>query len=107
MAVTEGKTLIDTIQSWPGVSLEPHRFGGTAFVLNGKEIGHLHGDSLVDLTLSKEARDEAIRRGKAMPHHIMPDSNWVSIYLRTEEDTANAIELLRFKYEQMIASNSP
>jgi hypothetical protein len=99
MAKTNGKALVETVSSWPGVSLRPHRFGGTEFAVNGKEIGHIHGESLVDLTLPKEARDEAVRLGKAEPHHILPDSNWVSVYLRTESDVHHALELLRYKYD--------
>ncbi|WP_309119333.1 luciferase family protein [Paenibacillus sp.] len=104
MAKTDGTALIETVRSWPGVSLRPHRFGGTEFVANGKEIGHIHGVSLVDLMLPKAARDEAIELGKAVAHHVLPESNWVSVHLRTETDVRSALELLRFKYNLLITS---
>ncbi|MBO9596493.1 MAG: DUF5519 family protein [Cohnella sp.] len=87
--------------SWPGVAAKPHRFGGVEFVFEGKEIGHMHGDRLVDLALPKAMRDECIAAGKAEPHHIFPDSGWVSIDLNAEADFANAIEILRMKYDLM------
>lgn len=71
MAITNGTELVEAVRHWPGVSLQPHRFGSTEFVVNGKEIGHMHGVSLVDLMLSKAARDEALRLGKAAPHHVL------------------------------------
>lgn len=39
------------IQSWPGVTAQPHQFGGIAFRVNTKEIGHLHGENMIDLPL--------------------------------------------------------
>ncbi|MFB9324682.1 luciferase family protein [Paenibacillus aurantiacus] len=104
MAITDGTALFETVRSWHGVSLRPHRFGGTEFVVNGKEIGHMHGRSLVDLTLPKTIRDEAIKLGKAVPHHVLPESNWVSVYLHTETDVRRALELLRFKYDLLASS---
>nr|WP_148927933.1 luciferase family protein [Paenibacillus methanolicus] len=97
MASKDGGALIATVRTWPGVLLRPHRFGGTEFVMHGKEIGHIHGVTLVDFTLPKAARDEAVELGKAVPHHVLPNSNWVSVHLRTETDVAHALELLRYK----------
>ena len=92
----------EVLLSWPGVTSGPHRFGGIEFVVGGREIGHLHGEQLVDLLLPKAKRDDAVNVGKAKAHHILPDSGWVSIYLNTEEDVAHAIELLRFNYERFV-----
>lgn len=104
MLKTDVKRLIDTVCSWPDVSLEKHRFGGIAFLVNGKEIGHMHGNTLVDLMLPKEDRVEALRLGKAVPHHVFPASNWVSIYLRTETDVDNALEFLQMNYARLVSN---
>jgi hypothetical protein len=93
--------LTDELLTWLGVTVQPHRFGGIEFSLEGKEIGHLHGDHLVDLLLPKSRRDDLIAAGRAEPHHIYPESGWVSIYLRSEADVLNAIEIMRNKYEHM------
>lgn len=89
--------IVDEVLSWEGVTMHPHRFGGVEFVFGGKEIGHVHGDHLVDLLLPRADRDKWIEEGKAEPHHMYPESGWV----RTEEDTIHAIEILRSKYERM------
>lgn len=101
MSENAGTGLTETLLSWEGVTLHPHRFGGVEFQRNGKEIGHLHGDSLFDLLLPKAERDRRVEAGKASPHHIFPDSGWVSVYLKSGEDVANAIEIARFNYERM------
>jgi hypothetical protein len=93
--------MTNELLSWLGVTVKPHRFGGIEFSVEGKEIGHLHGDHLVDLLLPKSRRDELIAAGRAEPHHIYPESGWVSIYLRSEADVLNAVEILRSKYEHM------
>lgn len=99
---TDRKTMMtDELLAWPGITVQPHRFGGIEFSVEGREIGHLHGDRLVDLLLPKSERDELIAAGRAEPHHIYPESGWVSIYLRSEADVRHAIEIMRAKYERM------
>jgi hypothetical protein len=40
-----------------------------------------------------------VAAGRAEPHHILPDSGWVSIYLNQSSDVERAIELLRYSLE--------
>jgi hypothetical protein len=87
------------VLEWPGVSVQPHRFGGIEFNLGRREIGHIHGDSLVDIPFPKKVRDEIVAAGRAQPHHLLPESGWVSFYLRQKEDLEQAIDLLRSSYE--------
>jgi hypothetical protein len=101
MQTNRKEALTDELLSWPGVTNQLHRFGGIEFLFQVKEIGHLHGDHLVDLLLPKSQRDEWIAAGRAKPHHIFPESGWLSIYLKSEEDVVNAVEILRTKYERM------
>lgn len=87
------------VLSWPGVTAQPHRFGGREYRLGRRELGHVHGDALVDVPLPTRVRDEVVAAGKAQPHHILPESGWVSVHLREPADVARAIELLRLSYE--------
>ena len=100
MAVSGAKERIDTaLQGWSGITSQPHRFGGTEYCLGRREIGHVHGDSLVDIPFPKKIRNELVTAGRAEPHHILPDSGWVSIYLRQASDVDTAIELLHLSFE--------
>lgn len=85
--------------TWTEVTAHPHRFGGTEYRIGKREIGHIHGDYLVDIPFPTRVRDEIVAAGRAEPHHILPDSGWVSFYLRKPADVQRAIGLLRQSYE--------
>lgn len=72
---------------------------GVEYRLHKREIGHVHGNRLVDLPLPKPIRDELVAAGLAEPHHIRPQSGWVSFYIRQPADIERAIGLLRRSYE--------
>ena len=93
------KTILETLSTWEGISIEPHRFGGWEFKLGSREIGHIHGDSLIDIPFPKKVRDEIVAAGQAQPHHILPETGWVSFYLREPPDVERAINLLRRSYD--------
>lgn len=100
MAVTgASQTIRAALLSWPQVEAHPHRFGGTEYRIGRRELGHIHGDSLVDIPFPKKLRDEIVAAGKAQPHHILPDTGWISFYLRQPTDVDRAIELFRLSYE--------
>ena len=97
MAITKAVT------AWEGISAQAHRFGGVEYGIGKREIGHIHGDHLLDIPFPKKRRDELVAAGRVQPHHILPKSGWVSFYLREEADVEKAIALLRENYE--IAQN--
>jgi hypothetical protein len=97
---------LDELLSWTGVTVQDHRYGGIEFIFEGKEIGHIHGDYLIDLFLPKSKRDEVVANGFAQPHHMYPDSGWVSVYLKSDKDIIKAVELLHFKYEYLMKNRN-
>ncbi len=98
-----GRKIAETVATWKGTSQAPHRFGGNEFRVERREIGHVHGDSLVDIPFPKAIRNEIVADGDAEPHHLLPDTGWVSVYLRSVEDVGRALKLLRRSYELAIA----
>jgi hypothetical protein len=88
------------VLSWPGVTVAPHRFGGVEFRLGRRELGHLHGDRLADLPFPRRVRDELVAAGRARPHHVLPESGWVSFHLDGEDDVDHALELFRMSYDR-------
>ena len=93
------KQIVDTLLTWDGIEAHPHRFGGTEFRIGKREIGHIHGDALVDIPFPKKIRDELVAAGEASPHHILPETGWVSFYLNEDGDVGKAINLLKRSYE--------
>jgi hypothetical protein len=94
-----GSRIQSEIGALNGVTSGPHRFGGVEFMLGNREIGHVHGDSLVDVPLPKRVRNELVDSGQAEPHHVLPQSGWVSVYLKVPADVERAIWILRRSYE--------
>ena len=94
-----GKKIESALQEWAGINARPHRYGGLEYRLGRREIGHVHGDRLVDIPFPKKVRDELVAAGRAEPHHILPHTGWVSFYLKEAPDVQRAIELLRLSFE--------
>ena len=86
--------IVAAVKSWQGVEIRPHRYGGLEFRLGKRELGHIHGDALVDIPFPKPVRNEIVAAGEAEPHHILPNSGWISLFLRRAEDVETAIRLL-------------
>ena len=95
------------VQGWPGVTTHPHCFGGTEFQLHGHELGHLHGSRQADLPFPVRVRKELIAAGKAELHHILPDTGWVTFYIRSPDDAPAVVELFRLNYERLRAQARP
>ena len=92
--------IVRAVTSWPGVTTQPHRFGGVEFRLGRRELGHLHGSRLVDLPFPLLVRDDLVAAGRAEPHHIYPDSGWVSCPIRGASDVARVVALFRLNYDR-------
>jgi hypothetical protein len=96
----------DEVLSWPGVSEAEHAFGGIEFRLGKRELGHLHDDlDLADLPFPVRVREELVREGKAMPHHIFPRTGWVSYAIPDQSAVPGAVALFRLAYERARAAH--
>lgn len=94
------------VGSWPGVTVHAHKFGGTEFRLDRRQLGHLHGARWADLVFPRGIRDMLVETGRAQPHHVLPESGWVSRQIRSEDDVREVIELFRLSYERaQVAQN--
>ena len=80
----------------PGVRLKAHRFGGIEFVeKEGRELGHMHGHGLLDVAVGRLVARALLCEGRVCPHHIFPDSRWVSFQIESEADVPFALELVK------------
>jgi len=92
--------IVREVSAWPGVTTGRHRFGGTEFRVGRRGLGHVHGNRLADLPFPRLVRNELVAAGRAEPHHILPQSGWVSVWIRSSADAETAIELFRMNYER-------
>jgi hypothetical protein len=95
------------LMSWPGVTLQPHRFGGIEFRVNGREMGHMHGGRFADLPFPMSIRNELVKDGRALPHHVLPKSGWVTFLVNEEPDITSLISLFRMQFERLSGSRKP
>ena len=107
-------TIIENIKkeilSWPNVTVEPHRFGGIEFRLNKREMGHIHGERVADLPFPMKTRNELVNSGRVSPHHVVPQSGWISYWInnnnkgkedKEQEEVSAVVELFKMRYEQL------
>jgi hypothetical protein len=107
-APIDGADVVDTLRatvgSWKDVTTADHRFGGVEFNIGRRELGHVHaqpaGRSFADLPFPKKVRDGLIAAGRARPHHVLPDSGWVTVPVRTGADLDDVIELFRMNLDR-------
>ncbi len=90
--------IIKEVSGWENVSSAPHRFGGTEFRYGKPELGHIHRNGLADIPFPMKVRDELIKEKIVHPHHIIPESGWISFYVRSQEDVKTAVKLFRLSY---------
>jgi hypothetical protein len=93
------EAVVQAVSTWEGVSVHEHRFGGVEFRVGRRELGHLHA-TFADLPFSRKVRDELIAARRANPHHVLPDSGWVTVPMRTTAEAADVIELIRQNYRR-------
>jgi hypothetical protein len=94
------------VLSWEGTSTSIHQYGGLQFNCNGKEIGHLHSNGLLDVLYSKVAKQQLLDKGRIQSHHIFEKSGWISFYIVKYRDKAYAKELLKMAYKRSSALKS-
>ncbi len=98
------ESIKNELLSWPEVTCGEHRFGGTEFRVGGKEMGHMHGLSWADLPFPMNIRNELLKSGKASPHHVLPQSGWVTFYIKNkddDEDVQALLKLFKMQYERL------
>jgi hypothetical protein len=96
----ELQPLRDWIEHLPLVRKAPHRFGGVEFQVHGLEFMHFHGDTHLDIHLSKADQAKVLEEGKAGPHLFAPEAGWVTVRIRSERDVENAREVVQLAYSR-------
>lgn len=97
--------VIEEVRRWPGVQLRPHASAtvpgesdGVEFRLFGRQIGHVHGDCSVHLSLTKALKASLVAESLAEPLELAPTSSWATFNPMTTGDAQRAVWLLRLNY---------
>jgi hypothetical protein len=83
---------------WENTSTTIHKYGGLQLNFNGKEIGHIHSNGLLDMLLSRNIKQELIMEGNIEEHHLFKNTGWISFYMYVTADKEYALKLLKLAY---------
>lgn len=97
--------VMDEVHRWPGVEMrplasptEPGEHDGVEFRLSGRQIGHVHTDCAVHLSLTKALKEIVVGEQLAEPASFAPTSRWAVFAPMSATDAGRAIWLLRLNY---------
>lgn len=100
--------IMDEVRRWPGVEMRPHPSAnepdssdGVEFRLFGRQIGHLHSDCSVHLSLTRALKDTVVGEGLAEALPFAPASGWTGFEALFPADAERAIWLLRLNYVRL------
>ena len=92
------------VQSWPGVVAATHwnlwrrdEVDGVDFYRGEEELGHIHLDGELHLSLPSAVADHLIRTGSAREFPYGKD--WVALRILSDDDTREAEWLIRIAYD--------
>lgn len=105
--MTNLESLEQEVSSWPGVSIHPHRFAGREFRFYSAEIGHVHYGGLLDIPFPRKICDVLLSENLAEEHRWVPNSRWISFRVRSQENVAHALWLLRLSYLRYALKSTP
>ncbi|WP_010164790.1 luciferase domain-containing protein [Sphingomonas sp. PAMC 26617] len=96
--------LSKAVQSWPGIIAASHwnlwrndQVDGVDFYHGDDELGHIHLDGELHLTLPLKVANHLIRTGLARKFPY--GSDWVSLQICSEDDSRHAEWLISLGYE--------
>lgn len=101
--------VMEEVRRWPGVELRPHAShpsdpdlaDGVEFRLFGRQIGHVHNNCAVHLTLTKALKESIIKENLAEALAIAPTSGWTMFNPMRLDDAERVIWLLRLNYVRL------
>ncbi len=98
-----GEQVSDEVRSWPGVEAGPGRRGEFAFKLDGREIGHLHGDRSAHFSFPPDVWARLKDEGRIVEHPVFPGRvGPAARKLQSTQDAQDAIALMRLNYERVL-----
>jgi hypothetical protein len=74
---------------------------------SSKECSQTHHSRLADLPFTMDFRNKLVESGRVSAHHILPQSGWVSYWIKGEEDIPNVIELFKMRYDFLNPNRRP
>jgi len=99
--------ITEAVTAWPGVEAGPGRRGEFAFRVDGREIGHLHGDHAAHFSFPKATWAELHAQGRITEHPVFPGRQGPGARrIADDADVADVIALMRLNYDRIANGDS-
>jgi hypothetical protein len=96
------------VRRWPGVQLRAHtnpfsggEEDGVEFRLYGRQVGHVHSNCTVHLSLTKALKQMVVDQGLAEPLEQAGSASWAAYLAERVDDADRVIWLLRLNYVRL------
>jgi Family of unknown function (DUF5519) len=99
---TASEQITAEVTSWPGVEAGYGARGEWGFRVDGREIGHLHGDRVAHFGFPRDVGAQLREAGRVGPHPVNPYSTKMAARpIEAEEDIRDVIALMRLNYDRV------
>lgn len=90
------------VTGWPGVTAGPGERGEFSFRVEGRELGHLHGDRVAHFSFPKEVGAQLHEQGRIDDHPVFPGKpGFGARRIDTEDDVRDVVALMRLNYDRI------
>lgn len=90
------------VTSWPEVVAGGGGRGELAFKVGGRELGHLHGESVAHFSFPKALGVELRGQGRVVDHPVFPGKpGFAARRIVEEADVVDVISLMRLNYDRI------
>jgi hypothetical protein len=94
--------ITDEVTAWPGVEAGMGQRGEFGFTVNGRPIGHLHGDRAAHFGFPRDVGARLREQGRVGPHPVNPHSTKMAARrIDDDADVDEVIALLRLNYDRV------
>lgn len=101
---TASEQITAEVTSWPGMQAGLGRRGEFAFNVEGREIGHLHGDHAAHFSFPKNVWTELFEQERITEHPVFPGKiGPAARRIASQTDVEDVIALLRLNYDRLAA----
>ncbi len=96
--------ITEEVGAWPGVEVDTGELGEVAFKVSGREIGHVHGESVAHFSFPRKLWDELRAQDRIVHHPVFPDARGPAArQIANDADVSDVIMLFRLNYDRVLA----
>jgi hypothetical protein len=101
---TASRQITEEVTSWPDVEAGPGPRGEFGFRVEGRELGHLHGDYAAHFSFPKKVGVDLRAEGRVVDHPVFPGKpGFAARRIATEDDVRDVIALMRINYDRIVS----